>query len=75
MTQQRGRDTVSDAMTSHKAIEAVIDDTPEAVAAAGHYHGSELIVLSREHIEALLAGKLLAIAINDGEYRLFLAGE
>jgi len=47
-----------------------LEPTDEAAETYGHLYGSDLIILSAAHIEALEAGKMLAW--NDSEYSTFL---
>lgn len=48
----------------------IIEPTEEAVDEYGHGYGSDLTLISREDIEALIEGK--ALAFSDGEYKHFL---
>ena len=48
----------------------IIDDTKNGRDDYGHSYGSEDIVLGAEHIQAILAGKV--VAFSDGEYTHFL---
>ena len=41
----------------------------------GHRYGSERLLLSAEHLEALRKGRQLAVEIMDGEYVLFIESE
>jgi len=38
-------------------------------------YGSDLTVLSKDHVRALLSGKILALNINQGEYTQFVIME
>jgi hypothetical protein len=51
----------------------VIDATDEAVHQFGTAYGSELLVVSKEDIDALLAGRAWAFPVNGGEYVHFVA--
>lgn len=48
----------------------VLDASEDEQDKYGHYYGSNTIVISLEHIQALQAGKMLAW--NDREYSTFL---
>jgi len=48
----------------------IIDNTKEAEDKYGHLWGSSTVVITQEHIDALLNGKQLAF--NDGEYSQFI---
>ena len=61
-------------MTKKNQYFAIIDRTDAAMEKFGrNSHGDELFEISRLDIEALLAGKVLAIEVNRGEYGLFIA--
>jgi hypothetical protein len=51
----------------------ILDATQEEANKFGHHFGSELVLLNKEHIEALFAGKMLAW--DDGEYSTFVVLE
>lgn len=51
----------------------IIENTKEARDKFGRWWGCENVILTREHIKALLDGK--CIAWNDGEYTHFLSLE
>lgn len=53
----------------------IIENTREAENEYGHRYGSELFVITKKDIEALLKGKELACDINCGEYALFIVLE
>lgn len=48
----------------------IIENTKQGEDAYGHGYGSDTVVITREHVEALLNGKQLAF--NDGEYSHFI---
>ena len=48
----------------------VLEPTGEATDEYGHRYGSDLVVLKKEHLDALLGGKMLAW--NDSEYSTFI---
>ena len=48
----------------------ILDATRKAMDEYGHHHGSSLIVLTQDHIDALLSGKMLAW--DDSEYTSFV---
>lgn len=51
----------------------ILETTEEAQAEFGYAYGASQIVLSKKHIDALLAGKMLAW--TDGEYNTFVITE
>ncbi len=51
----------------------IIDNNQESKDEFGHNYGSDTKYMSREDIDALLNGRLLATDINGGEYTLFIA--
>jgi hypothetical protein len=48
----------------------ILPATDAAIDAFGHRYGSDFIVLSQEHIDALVGGKVLAW--HDSEYSTFV---
>jgi hypothetical protein len=48
----------------------ILEPTEEAADKYGWLHGAETVVLTQEHIDALLSGQMLAW--NDGEYVTYL---
>ena len=60
---------IYDYLSEHK-VPKVIEPTVEAIESYGTGYGAELTFISRDHINALLDGKLLAF--DDGEYAHFL---
>ena len=51
---------------------AIIENTREAQDEYGHNYGSDIYVMSKNDIQALLDGKQLACEINGNEYSLFI---
>lgn len=50
----------------------VIENSDEAMDAFGHHYGSEIYEVTKEDIQALLDGKILATTINSDEYSIFI---
>lgn len=48
----------------------IIENTKESEDSFGHMWGSDTVVITQEHIDALLSGKQLAF--EDGEYSHFI---
>lgn len=68
----------SDALTNtsiknHDDRIELIDDTAEARAQYGENYGAFEFKLTRDQIEGLLAGKVVAFDINEREYAGFLS--
>jgi len=51
----------------------LIDDTPEARAEFGENYGAYEFRLTREQLEGLMAGKVVAFDINGREYTGFMS--
>jgi hypothetical protein len=60
-------------MNNHDDRIELIDDTAEARARFGENYGSFEFKLTRDQVEGLLAGKVVAFNINEREYAGFLS--
>lgn len=69
LSDETSKDAYDSELEDEDRIE-IIPATSESMDEYGHGHGSELVTLKQEHINAILSGKMLAW--SDGEYVTFV---
>lgn len=67
----KGLPTVEEQFSAEDNDKCIIERTEKAMRQYGYRYGVDMIGLTREDIDALLAGKI--IATNNGEYSQFIA--